>query len=104
MRASLAAFRFAPCSCRAPLRDTPVRIDGRDRRLLDEVDIISAVSGGSFTAAYYGLFGESTTTAAAAAYLMRYTVTGFWAAWGAPWLFTRFTWGRGLLLRSTADG
>jgi NTE family protein len=40
------------------LRDTPVRIDGRERRLLDEVDAISAVSGGSFTAAYYGLFGE----------------------------------------------
>jgi NTE family protein len=32
--------------------------EGRKRRLLDEVDLISAVSGGSFTAAYYGLFGE----------------------------------------------
>lgn len=30
------------------------------RRVLDEVDNISAVSGGSFTAAYYGLFGERT--------------------------------------------
>lgn len=28
------------------------------RRLLDEVDVISAVSGGSFVAAYYGLFGD----------------------------------------------
>jgi len=35
------------------LRDTPVG----NRTLLDEVDVISSVSGGSFTAAYYGLFG-----------------------------------------------
>jgi len=40
------------------LRDTKVTIDGRERRLVDEVDFISSVSGGSFTAAYYGLFGE----------------------------------------------
>ncbi len=40
------------------LRDTTVKIDGRPRRLLDEVDNISSVSGGSFTAAYYGLYGE----------------------------------------------
>ncbi len=31
---------------------------GGERRLLDEVDAISAVSGGSFTAAYYALYGE----------------------------------------------
>lgn len=33
-------------------------LEGRKRSLLDEVDAISSVSGGSFTAAYYGLFGR----------------------------------------------
>lgn len=30
----------------------------QQHRLLDQVDVISAVSGGSYTAAYYGLFGD----------------------------------------------
>ena len=42
------------------LRDTTVTWEGRSRRLLDEVDVISSVSGGSFTAAYYALNGERT--------------------------------------------
>ncbi|MBF0281559.1 MAG: patatin-like phospholipase family protein [Zetaproteobacteria bacterium] len=42
------------------LRDTTIYINGEPRRLLDEVDLISSVSGGSFTAAYYGLNGEKT--------------------------------------------
>lgn len=42
------------------LRDTSVTLRGRQRRLLDEVDWISGVSGGSFTAAYYGLFRDRT--------------------------------------------
>ena len=40
------------------LRDTRVRIDGRDMRLLDAVSLVSSVSGGSFTSAYYGLYGD----------------------------------------------
>jgi len=40
------------------LHDTEVVIDGRRRPLLDEVDTLSGVSGGSFPAAYYGLFGD----------------------------------------------
>jgi NTE family protein len=40
------------------LKNTEVTINGKTRRLLDEVDAISAVSGGSFTAGYYGLFGD----------------------------------------------
>jgi NTE family protein len=40
------------------LRDTPVVVDGRQSRLLDQVTHISSVSGGSFTSAYYGLYGD----------------------------------------------
>jgi len=40
------------------LADTDIMIDGKRRRLIDEIDAISSVSGGSFTAAYYGLFGD----------------------------------------------
>ncbi|MDH4018345.1 MAG: patatin-like phospholipase family protein [Xanthomonadales bacterium] len=40
------------------LRDTNIVIEGRESRLLDEVTHISSVSGGSFTSAYYGLYGD----------------------------------------------
>ncbi len=40
------------------LRDTTILVDGQPRSLLDEVDVISSVSGGSYTAAYYGLYGK----------------------------------------------
>src|SRR5215471_6583636 len=40
------------------LRDVKLRIGGRSRRLLDEVDVINAVSGGSIVAAYYAVHRE----------------------------------------------
>ncbi len=40
------------------LRDTRITWEGKSKSLLDEVDVISSVSGGSFTAAYYGLFRD----------------------------------------------
>ena len=40
------------------LADTQVTVGGKQRRLIDEIDVISSVSGGSFTSAYYGLFGD----------------------------------------------
>lgn len=44
------------------LRGTRFTWQGTERSLLDEVDVISSVSGGSFTAAYYGLFGNGIFT------------------------------------------
>ena len=40
------------------LAQTEIRLNGRTGMLLDEVDAISGVSGGSVIAAYYGLFGR----------------------------------------------
>jgi NTE family protein len=40
------------------LRHTPVGPATAAMRLLDEVDLITSVSGGSFTSAYYALYGE----------------------------------------------
>ena len=40
------------------LRRTEVVVDGQHRRLIDEVDTITGVSGGSFTALAYALYGD----------------------------------------------
>lgn len=40
------------------LRDTTIEWEGKTRRLIDEVDAISSVSGGSLPAGYYALFGD----------------------------------------------
>lgn len=36
----------------------PIIWEGKEKRLLDELDVIYALSGGTFTGAYYTLFGE----------------------------------------------
>ena len=40
------------------LKNTSVELNGRRCRLLDEVDVICATSGGAYPAAYYVLFGD----------------------------------------------
>jgi NTE family protein len=40
------------------LRRTEIVVDGQRRRMVDEVDIMTGVSGGSFTALAYALYGE----------------------------------------------
>ncbi|GAL15930.1 lipoprotein putative [Vibrio astriarenae] len=39
------------------LNDTQLKSTSNKVSILDEVDLISSVSGGSFTSAYYGLYG-----------------------------------------------
>jgi NTE family protein len=42
------------------LRSTKIKWDGRDTTLLNEIDVVSGVSGGSITAAYFAAFGDET--------------------------------------------
>lgn len=42
----------------AQLQQVKINAMGAERSLLDEVDVISSVSGGSFTSAYYALYGH----------------------------------------------
>lgn len=51
------------------LRQTRVRWHDREFALLDELDVISGVSGGSIIAAYYAAFGERTFSTFEPAYL-----------------------------------
>jgi len=40
------------------LHRVKIQVNGQQRRLIDEVDLITGVSGGSFTALSYALYGE----------------------------------------------
>ena len=59
------------------------------RRLLDDVDVISSVSGGSFTAAYYALFGEAAFDRFGKAFLYRNIQGELIARALAPWNWPR---------------
>jgi NTE family protein len=44
------------------MRDYELQLDGQRTTLLDQIDLISSVSGGTFTAAYYGLHRDKIFT------------------------------------------
>src|SRR5688572_6929336 len=72
------------------LRDIKVTTpDGEQRALLDEIDLISAVSGGAFTAAYYALHGHETFESYAPRFLNHDTEKDLWRKVLAP-----VNWGR----------
>lgn len=71
------------------LAQTPVGPPDRPHRLLDEVDAISSVSGGSFTAAYYGLFGDRIFSDFESQFLKKRVASAFMRATLAPWNLVR---------------
>jgi NTE family protein len=71
-----AAFSFGVLEA---LRDVKVTTpDGEQHSLLDEIDLISAVSGGAFTAAYYALFGKEAFDSYAPRFLDHDTEKDLW--------------------------
>jgi NTE family protein len=72
------------------LRDTEVTVKGKQYRMLDEVDSISGVSGGSFTAAYYGLFGDRIFED----YEQKFLKKNIQGALGSRILFNPYNWAR----------
>ena len=67
------------------LARTPVDAQGKPHRLLDEVDIISSVSGGSFTGAYYARWGDRIFSDFESQFLKKNVQTGLLLRLLAPW-------------------
>jgi NTE family protein len=67
------------------LRDFTITVGGRERRLLDEVDFIASVSGGSFPAAYYGLYRDKIFTDFEKDFLKRDIESYIWGIYFLPW-------------------
>ena len=73
------------------LRDFPVAIGGRQSRLLDQIDVMSSVSGGSFPAAYYALHRDGIFTDFEKDFLNQdinaYVYGTYLIPWHLGWLF-----------------
>src|SRR5213593_847773 len=71
------------------LAKTEIVWEGKRRTLLDEVDLISSVSGGSFTAAYYALYGEGIFRDFESTFLKRNIQGRLLALYGSPFNWVR---------------
>ena len=67
------------------LRDTKLGSVRTEHQLLDDVDLISSVSGGSFTAAYYALHGDGIFVDFEKRFLKKRVQTGLLLRTLAPW-------------------
>jgi NTE family protein len=90
----------------AALRDIEVDVDGKRRRLVNEIDVISSVSAGSLTAAYFGLHGLATFDSFPETFLYRNVQGALTRRFLAPWSWVRFAsrnFGRGDLMAEYFD-
>ena len=69
------------------LRQFIIPVNGVKRSILDEVDLISSVSGGSFPAAYYGLYRDHIFTDFERDFLRRDIESYIWGTYLLPWHF-----------------
>ncbi len=67
------------------MRDIDVRSGDKGRRLLDEVDLLSGVSGGAFPAAHFGLYDEKSLATFPDEFLYRDIEAFIWGTFLLPW-------------------
>jgi NTE family protein len=67
------------------MRDIQVRPEGKDSTLLNEVDLLAGVSGGSFPAAHFGLYGEKSFTTFPDEFLYPDIEAYIWGTFLLPW-------------------
>jgi NTE family protein len=67
------------------MRDIRVGLRGRERNLLEAVDLLAGVSGGAFPAAHFGLYGERSFTTFPDEFLYRDIEAFIWGTFLLPW-------------------
>jgi NTE family protein len=90
----------------AELKATRFEIDGSETTLLDEVDLVSGVSGGSILAGYYAAFGDEVFTRFKDDFLLVNFQNALLRQAAAPSTLYRLTspwWGRGNVLQERLD-
>ncbi|MGC2201045.1 MAG: patatin-like phospholipase family protein [Stellaceae bacterium] len=67
------------------MREIRVRPEGKDSALLDEVDLVAGVSGGSFPAAHFGLYGAKSFETFPDEFLYPDIEAYIWGTFVLPW-------------------
>ena len=67
------------------MRDLRLRTGGKDSTLLNEIDMLAGVSGGSFPAAHFGLYGNTSFETFPAEFLYPDIEAFIWGTFLLPW-------------------